>query len=190
MKNKYCYFNGKITTLDKVSVSPYDIGMLRGYGVFDVMCTQNGKPFLLKEHFRRLKNSAGELKIKLPFSQEDYEKILEKLLKLNGFEKSTIRTVITGGISGNAFSYSGRPTCYILIEKFQELPKVVFEKGVSVITLEFERHIPRAKMTNYVESIRNQGLKNRKKALEIVYLKNGEALEASTSNFLFSKTEP
>lgn len=46
---KYCYFNGKITTLDKAKISPYDLGFLRGYGVFDVMRTQNGKPFLFDE---------------------------------------------------------------------------------------------------------------------------------------------
>ncbi|MCX6765727.1 MAG: hypothetical protein NT136_02095 [Candidatus Moranbacteria bacterium] len=28
----YCYFNGRIIPLVKAKVSPYDLGMLRGYG--------------------------------------------------------------------------------------------------------------------------------------------------------------
>jgi branched-chain amino acid aminotransferase len=187
MAKNYCYFNGRITTLGKVKISPYDIGFLRGYGVFDVMCTQNGKPFLLSKHFARLKNSARELGIELPLSLEDYGKILKKILDLNGFKKSTIRTIVSGGISDNGFVYCGKPILLILIEKFQPLPAKVFEKGAGTITLDFERHIPKAKITNYVEAIRKQSLKEKKGSLEIIYLKSGKALEASTSNFFIIK---
>ena len=45
MKN-YAYFNGKIISTDKIKISPYDLGIHRGYGAFDLMCTQNGKVFL------------------------------------------------------------------------------------------------------------------------------------------------
>ena len=176
------YFNGKIVSAKSIKINPYDIGILRGYGVFDVMCTQNNKPFLIKEHFDRLKNSAAALKLKLPFSEKKYQVIVGKLIKNGNFKKSIIRTILTGGVSANAFS-KGRPTCYILIEKFLELPKRIYDEGAAVITHEFERHLPRAKVTNYVEAIRNQEIKEKNKALEIIYIKNGIALEASTSNF-------
>lgn len=187
---KYCHFNGKITTLDKVKISPYDIGMLRGYGVFDVMCTQNGKAFLLDEHWKRFQNSAKELGLKIPIAKEEYEKIVEKLLRMNNFKKANIRTVLTGGTSANAFAYKpGRETFFILIEKFNALPNEVFEKGAKVITLEYDRDFPRAKVTNYVAAIRKQEEKIRKKALEIIYIRNGKALEASTSNFFIVKNQ-
>jgi branched-chain amino acid aminotransferase len=181
-----CYFNGRITTINKINISPYDIGMLRGYGVFDVMAAFNSKPFLLKEHFKRLQNSARELKLKVPFSQNEYEKILDKLIKLNGFKEATIRTIITGGISADAFSI-GKLTAYILVEKFHDYPREIYQKGAKLISLEHERFCPHAKITNYVEAIRNQELKKKNKALEILFVKNGKVLEASTSNIFIVK---
>lgn len=186
MAKNHCYWNGKITTLDRIRISPYDIGMLRGYGVFDVMAANGQKPFLIKEHFERLTNSAKELKLPLPFTFPEYEKILEKLLSLHKNKKSTIRTILTGGISSDAFSI-GRPTCYILIEKFHDYPKEVYQKGVRLITHEFERMIPKSKVTNYVEAIKLQDKKNQAKALEILFVKEGKVLEASTSNIFLVK---
>jgi len=182
-----CYFNGKICDLKDVRISPYDIGLLRGYGVFDVMCTANGKPFLFDEHFARLKKFAKEIKLELPFSREEFGRILNKLLKANGFKKSTIRTVLTGGPSSNAYVPDGKPTCFILIEKFAPLPKEAYEKGMGVVTLGFGRQFPEIKITNYLEAIRNQDIKNKKGAAEITYIQDGKVLENSTSNIFIFK---
>lgn len=184
MKKSWCYFGGKITTLDKVKISPYDIGLLRGYGVFDVMAAFNRKPFILEAHYKRLVNSAKKLKLKLPVSQKEYREIIEKLILKNGHKDSTIRTIFTGGISSDAFSI-GSPTFFILVEKFLYLPNAIYEKGAKVITHEFERYCPEAKITNYVEAIRHQDVKKKKGALEIVFVKEGKVLEASTSNIFF-----
>ncbi|MFA6973468.1 MAG: aminotransferase class IV [Parcubacteria group bacterium] len=187
MKN-YCYFNGKITTLDKVKISPYDIGLLRGYGVFDVMCTANGKPFLFDAHWKRFQNSAMELNLKVPINKSTFKETIAKLLKLNGFEKANIRTVLSGGASHNGFAHErGRETFFILIENFSSLPGDVFQKGAGVMTIAHDRDFPLAKITNYAVAIKNQKQKERKKSLEIIYVKDGKALEASTSNFFIVK---
>ncbi len=185
-KKNHCYWNGKITTVDKIKIDPYDIGILRGYGVFDVMCANGEKPFLSKEHFERFRNSAKELELKVPFSFSEYEGILKNLLKLHGHKKSTIRTVLTGGVSENGFSV-GKQTCYILIERFYNLPEEIYTKGAKLITHEFSRNLPKCKITNYVEAIKLQDKKNKQKALEILFVKNGLVLEASTSNIFMVK---
>ena len=186
-KKRYCYFNGKFLTFKKVKISPYDLGILRGYGVFDVMRTRNGKPFLLGDHWERLRNSAKELNLKVPANKRNFQEIITKLLKRNGFRESVIRTVLTGGISKNGFNFEGRETFYILIEKFQPLPRECFTKGISVITLEYLRDIPEAKITNYIAAVKKQKEKNKRRALEIIYTSKGKALEASTSNFFIIK---
>ena len=84
MKN-YAYCNGKIKTLDKIKISPYDLGLLRGYGIFDVMCTKNGKPFFLKDHWKRFAGSAKELGLTVSIGTKRYQSVIEKLLKLNNF---------------------------------------------------------------------------------------------------------
>ncbi|MDP2639001.1 MAG: aminotransferase class IV [Candidatus Azambacteria bacterium] len=185
---KYCYFNGKIIALNKVGISPYDIGLLRGYGVFDVMCTENGKPFLLNEHWRRFQNSAKELNLKIPIAKNEYKNILQKIISLNGFPKSIIRTILTGGPSDNGFSHiSGNETFLILIEKFIELPKEVYSKGSKVITLKYNRQFPLIKTTNYIAAIKHQKIKEKNKAIEIIYFQDGNFLEAATSNLFIVK---
>ena len=52
MTSSFCYFNGKIVPAGKALIHPDDLGVLRGYGVFDVMKTLNGKIFLFDEHFK------------------------------------------------------------------------------------------------------------------------------------------
>ena len=184
----YSYFNGQIKTLDKIRISPYDLGFIRGYGVFDVMRTQNGKSLLLNEHWQRFQNAAKTLNLKIPLGKNEYQGFVKKLLKLNNFSETLIRTILTGGISKDAFSSSGRETFLILAERFKSLNKEIYEKGISAVTLNFCRELPEIKTTNYLEAIRCQNLKNRRKAFEIIYVKNGEALEASTSNiFIFKK---
>lgn len=186
-KKRYCYFNGKTMALDKVKINPYDLGFLRGYGIFDVMRTQNGKLFLFEEHWKRLQNSAKELNLKIPIIKKESQEIIKRLLKLNRFKESVIRTVLTGGTSKDGFTFENKETFCILIEKLHSFPREYFMKGVNVITLEYLRDIPEAKITNYIATIKNQKEKNRKKALEIIYTSRGKALEASTSNFFIIK---
>jgi len=185
---KYCYFNDKIVALNKVGINPYDIGVLRGYGVFDVMCTENKRPFLLDEHWKRFQNSARELNLKIPVTKNEYENILQKIIKINGFSKSIIRTVLTGGPSGDGFSHiSGNETFLILIEKSDSPSKEIYSKGAKVITVNYSRQFPLVKITNYVTAIKHQKAKEKNKAIEIVYFQNGNFLEASTSNLFIVK---
>lgn len=186
MGKNICFFNGKTVSLNKVKIDPYDLGILRGYSVFDVMRVQNEKPFLLDDHWRRLQSSAKELNLKIPVSRKEYGKTVKKLLAANKFKKSIIRTMLTGGISADAMS-PGKETFYILIEKFKPLPNLVYKKGAGVITLDYKRDFPQAKISNYITAIRSHGRKNKKGALEIIYTNNGKALEASTSNFFIIK---
>ncbi|PIR73700.1 MAG: amino acid aminotransferase [Candidatus Moranbacteria bacterium CG10_big_fil_rev_8_21_14_0_10_35_21] len=187
MKN-YAYFNGKIISTDKIKISPYDLGIHRGYGAFDLMCTQNGKVFLLDDHWKRFLGSAKELGIKVPVTKKEFGEIIEKLLKINKFEKANVRAVITGGISEDTFCCQpGQETFFILVAKFTSLLKEYYEKGAHVITMEYSRDFPWAKLTNYVAAIKKHKHKVKNKALEIIYINQGRATEASTSNFFIVK---
>ena len=63
MNKNYCYLNGKIIPLDKASINICDIGLLRGFSVFDFLKCYNGKPFLLQDHLSILNNSAKEIEL-------------------------------------------------------------------------------------------------------------------------------
>lgn len=186
--NPFCYHNGEYKKLSEIHLNPYDIGFLRGYGVFDVMTTHNGKAFLIEEHWERLRNSAKPLNLSLPITFQKYNKIVTHLIKENNFSKSTIRTALSGGISPNGFKPTrGKETFFILIEKASPLPKEVYKNGVKIITTEYERELPLSKTTNYIKAIGHQEEKEKAEAFEILYIKNGKALECSQSNIFIVK---
>lgn len=182
-KNRFGYWNGSIVPLEEISISPYDLGVLRGYGVFDVMRTENKKPFLLERHWDRFTNSAETLGLTIPVSKDEYIDILSDLIERNGFDQANIRTVLTGGMSSNAFVPEGNEAFFILIEPFAPLDNTYFSDGSKVMTLDFKRDFPRAKITQYITAIKNTNQKKKVGALEILYVRDGKALEASTSNY-------
>jgi branched-chain amino acid aminotransferase len=112
---------------------------------------------------------------------------VKKLLRVNGFQESIIRTVLTAGPSPDGYSPAGKETFFILVQKFIPLPKNVYLRGAKVMTLEYHRECPEAKVTNYVAAIQHHLERTRRYAIEILYIHEGKVLEASASNFFMVK---
>jgi branched-chain amino acid aminotransferase len=182
------YYNGTLINAKDVLISPYDLGLVRGYAVFDVMRTFNGKPFLCPEHYKRLRNSAREMGLALPVNSREFSDIADNLLRINGFRESRIRTVLTGGPSPDGYSPAGKETFFILIEEIVPLPEQVYSRGAKVITIEYYRECPLIKSTNYVAAMQHHKERVKHGAIEILYTHRGKALEGSVSNlFMVNK---
>lgn len=183
MSERYAYWNGVILPADEIHISPFDLGVLRGYGVFDVMRTENGKPFLWERHWQRFEKSAQTLGLTLPVTMDEYHVILTDLLRKNNLNKVSIRTVLTGGTSESAFLPDGKETFMILITPFLAIDAKYHREGAKLVTLEYARDYPHAKITNYTAAISRANWRHEQEALEILFVRDGQALEASTSNF-------
>ena len=187
----HCYFNGKITLLEKAAIHLYDVGLLRGFGVFEVIRTYKGKPFEIASHIDRLGQSAKILNLTLPIDKKEIIKTVEKLLAINKFShnrEAVIRIVLTGGKSEDGFSYNpASPTFFILTEPFHKLPLKYYTNGIKLITREYQREFAIAKTLNYMSALCLQNQKARENAFEVLYVSNKRILEASTSNFFMVK---
>src|SRR3989338_5407718 len=185
MISGFCYFNGKIVPANKSLIHPDDLGILRGYGVFDVMKTVNGKIFLFDEHFKRLSDSADYLGARLPAGKKEIEEAIKKLISKNKIKQASIRIVLTGGRSADAMHFDSKtPTFYILVSEFRPLKEELLKNGVKLVTVEHSRDAAEIKKTNYVEAVRVINERQKKENFfEIIYISNGAVLEASTSNF-------
>ena len=164
-----------------------DLGALRGFGVFDVLRTYNGKPFMLKEHFARLKNSAGVLDLKLPISANEFEARIFQLLKKNKFEEAVVRSVLTGGVASDGINGKTNPTFFILLEPLPTLNKNLYKNGIKLITCDHLREFAQAKTTNYILAVLLQKKLKKEKAFEVLYAWQDKILECSTSNFFIFK---
>jgi branched-chain amino acid aminotransferase len=184
---KYCYINGKITLEDRASISIKDLGLLRGYSVFDFLRTYNGQPFFLHEHLARLANSAKLVGLKMPVSKLEIGKVINKLLRINKHKEAAIKIIVTGGISKDGLTYDKNYSTIIIITK--EIPPrqdKIYKKGIKLITYDFQRNNAGAKTTDYITMLKLQDQKERFGASEILYTNKGFVLEGATSNvFIF-----
>lgn len=188
MNSNFCYLNGKIVSSNKALVHIDDLGLLRGYGVFDVMKTVSGKIFMFDHHFKRLSDSADYLGVRLPVKKKEIEVIIKKLIsknKIKGGKQASIRIVLTGGRSVDAMHFdSNTPTFYILVSEFKPLNPNLFKKGIKLATVNRGRDIAETKTTNYIIAVKNiNERQKREKFFEILYVSGRVVLEASTSNF-------
>ncbi len=177
------FVNGEFVDTASPSIKPMDIGLLRGYGVYEGITSYGGKIFRLKDHYDRLLQSAGFLKIAIPFSLEEVENILLELIKRNGFPRTDFRLVLTGGETVHGIDFiKSQNTFVVIAEEHNGLPESAYEEGVSVLPSEFQREFAKYKTLNYIHAVRLQDKCREAGATEILYHHNKLALEASTSN--------
>jgi branched-chain amino acid aminotransferase len=181
---KYCFLNGEILPASEASINVYDIGILRGYGVYDGIAVYNGKPFRFEDHMARLRRSAGSLNISVPYSDIEISDAISKLLVKNQQERAILRVILTGGPTLEGIRYEpNKSTFYIVMEDFPPFPQQFIENGGMLISHEFERYLPESKTLNYIEAVRMQEERHRVGAIELLYTSHGKVLEAATSNF-------
>lgn len=163
-----------------------DLGVLRSYGVFDFLRTYNKKPFLLREHLERFRQSARLLNLSLRYSDAYITRAISALISLNNFPETNARLVLTGGPTEDGIHYR-KPTFYILAEKTEQLPQEDVKRGVATVTHEYQREVPQAKTTLYREAIYLRNQKRYKDFVDILYISKGFILEGTTSNFFLVK---
>jgi branched-chain amino acid aminotransferase len=165
-----------------------DIGMQRGYAVFDFIRTFSGKPFLFGEHLARFERSAKDLGLRIPYSRKFIKNIIDKLLKKNGFKESIIKVWITGGDLSGSLNFDPRHCrFFVTINELHELPAKYFINGVKLITTEFQRAMPTSKTIDYLIGVKEQRRCDKAGAFEILFKSNGIVTESATSNFFIVK---
>jgi branched-chain amino acid aminotransferase len=177
------FVDGQYVPAEKAVIPVDDLSIMRGVGVFDFMRTFNGKPHFLKEHVARLENSAHEIGLELPWSQEEIIAIVNTTLEKNQLPEANIRIVITGGSSPDFITPQGEPRLLVLVTPITPPPPVWYEKGVKIITVCSRRNLPGAKSIDYIRA--TMALREAKKAgaVEAIYLDRERfILEGTTSN--------
>ncbi|MDZ4169527.1 MAG: aminotransferase class IV [Coriobacteriia bacterium] len=183
-KRGHVYINGRIVPAHEAAVSPFDVGLLRGYAVFDLLQTIGGRPFQLHEHLVRFRESAAMLGLEVPIGDDEITGIIETLLGLNDFDESTVRMVLTGGESDDGMHFDPTtPTLVILTHPMFAVPAEFYSTGAKLITEEYRRELPQAKTTNYISWMRNHGRLEEAGALDVLYHADGYVSEAATASF-------
>jgi len=185
MKN-YCFAEDKIIATPEASIHPADIGLTRGYGIFDFFRTVNYKPLFLGDYLDRFIESAKHTKLPLSYNKEELSKIIHELVEKNDLKEGGVRMVLSGGISDNHFS-PAEGKLFIFCEELQLPPQEKFSKGVKLISEEYVRPLPTIKTTNYCQAVFSSLTWKEKNAEDVIYYHNGNISESSRSNIFIVK---
>jgi aminodeoxychorismate lyase len=111
------FLNGQFVA-ESAAVVPFnDRGFMYGDGLFETMRVCNGKPFRMAQHLERMVRGADFLKINLPVTPKELQKIAEQLIEQNKLPDSVLRVMLTRGPGERGYSPKGadKPTLLITL---------------------------------------------------------------------------
>lgn len=183
------YVKGEYVDAASATLPVGDLGIVRGYGVFDLGRTYGRTPFRLREHIARLQRSAAQIDLALPWSAEELEAIaLETLARNPEIHDAAIRIVVTGGESASYLMPEEKPSLFVMVTPLNLPSQAIFDSGANLITVQGDRFLPTVKSINYIGAI--VALKRAKQAgaVEALYVSaDGSITECTTSNFFAFK---
>ena len=154
------WLNGKLVDREDAKISVFDHGLLYGDGVFEGIRSYNGRVFRLKEHIRRLFDSANGIRLAIPLAADELAKAVADTLQANGLKDAYIRVVVTRGVGtlGLDPNRCQSPAVFIITDKIVLYPPELYENGLEIITAATMRNHPNAvnprlKSLNYLNNI-------------------------------------
>lgn len=91
------YVNGEYVPRDQARIPVFDMGFLRGDGVFDTASAWNGRIFKLDAHLGRLGLSLRAAGIPCPLPMEELRAVILETARRCGLRNAYIQTIVTRG---------------------------------------------------------------------------------------------
>lgn len=164
----YSYLDGSIVSSKHANLPVTDLGLQRGYGVFDFMRTYNGHIFHPFDHLERFRASASELSLEIPLSDDKMVEIGNDLLERSNLEYPALKFILTGG-DETPDSPTEQPRLMIIAQNRPVFPESVYSKGAHLLTFRHRRELPHVKTLNYLNSLRLHKRKQENDALDLLY---------------------
>jgi branched-chain amino acid aminotransferase len=169
--------------------------------VYETLRTYNGRPFLFDRHMRRLRNSAGLLHLRVPFTDDEIgERFAQTLAAARlglGGDEAYIRVLLTRGIGDLSYDPAATPSpsVVVIVKPQVNLPAAAYEQGVVVAIVPVVRNHPGTvnpliKSNNLLNSALGMQEAIRRGAFEGV-MRNyrGELAECTTANIFIVRNQ-
>lgn len=179
------YINGRFLALADASVSIDDRGFQFGDGVYEVIRTYRGRPFMLRAHLARLNRSAESIGLRQPYSIEQWVADIEEGLRLAAFAECKIYVQITRGVAPRDHAYASQlePTVVMTIRELHALSPAMQTAGVDAITIDDVRWGRcDIKSLNLLPNVLARQQAKQAGVFEAILIRNGEVTEGSVSN--------
>ncbi|WP_018130640.1 branched-chain-amino-acid transaminase [Effusibacillus pohliae] len=195
MQEPLVYLDGEFVPKSRAVVSVFDHGFLYGDGIFEGIRCYSGNVFRLREHIKRLYESAKSILLDIPLTPEEMESAVVETLRRNGYADAYIRLVISRGVGDLGLDPRNciKPCIIIIAEQLKLFPQEFYEKGLSIVTVPTRRNVPDAlnpkiKSLNYLNNVLVKLEAARAGVLEALMLNHeGYVCEGSGDNVFIVK---
>ena len=178
------FLNGKFLPENEARVSVLTPGFLYGWGLFESMRAYRGRIVCLREHLKRLRDSARKIRISFNYTDRRLKGIIRELVKNNGFSDAYVRMCLWKKEAGGDL--------FILVKKYRPFSLRKYNKGFSACISRYRQNescvLTPHKTANYLmfqlaySEARENGFD------EALLLNNrGVLAECSRSNIFFAR---
>lgn len=188
MKKPLCYTRGHFLPIQDATISVNDLGVQRGYGIFDFLRVSGNIPLFIEDHLDRFFHSANVMGLKFPQSRQEIKDIVHQLINENDLPDSGVKILLTGGESPDGYQIL-EPMLTIIQQLIKSPPDKINIQGIYLLTHPFQRQLPEVKTTDYLMAIWLQPLLKAKGGDDILYYNDGLVLECPRSNFFMVTNE-
>ncbi len=132
------YLNGDYLPLQQARVSVLDRGFIFGDGVYEVIPAYGGKALRFEHHMQRLQNSLDAVRIRNPYSNEQWLQIVTRLMQQKGTADQYIYLHITRGVAArdHRFPDDIAPTVFVMSSLLPAADPALLQHGVAAVTLD------------------------------------------------------
>ncbi|GAB4432692.1 MAG: branched-chain-amino-acid transaminase [bacterium] len=185
------FLNGKFLKQEEAKVSAFDRGFLYGDGLFETIRFYSGEPFAWKEHMRRLQKALKQMRVAIPYKDDDLLSFCKKVIESNGLQNKDayLRITVTRGVNTALRDFSSSmPTVFIFTREIDiDLLKKRSLEGITGITVPFCRgDFASLKHIGYLPSL-FAFMETGDSDVEPIFTSGGKILEGATSNIFFVK---
>jgi len=187
------YIDGNWVGKEDAKISVFDHGLLYGDGVFEGIRIYGGTIFRLKEHVRRLYDSARAILLTIPMGQEEMAALLCEAVAKNNKTDGYIRLVITRGMGDLGINPAtcSKASVIVIVDDISLYPEEHYTNGIKVITASTRRNTPdsvdpRIKSLNYLNNIMAKLEAQQAGCLEAILLnREGKVAECTGDNIFY-----
>jgi branched-chain amino acid aminotransferase len=182
------YINGQFIDSSIAAIPVNDLGLQRGYGVFDFLRVKGQHPLFLQQHIDRLYRSLDHMRLHVSYTKEELIQIIQSLIDQNKLSHSGIRITVTGGASPDGYT-PVEPHIIVVQQPIPEPPNTILTTPYTLVTYPYRRQLPEVKTTDYLMAIWLQPWIKEQGAQDVLYHSNGWVSECPRSNFFIVTKE-
>jgi len=189
MNSLVCFQEGKFLPIDQSGFNLNDLGVQRGYGIFDFLRTTGKKANFIEDHLDRFFYSSEKMRLPIGYTRDELKSIVDELMDKNQLPFSGIRILLTGGASFDGYTIT-LPRLAIIQQEMDKLPEQLSNQGIHLITREFQRQMSDVKTTDYLMAIWLQPWMKEQNGDDLLYYNENSITECPRSNiFMVTQDE-